>query len=1804
MPQNVQKRLLLYVLQQLALFSAIDLPNLEQVSLNNIHLKDVSIDPKRLGKLPGFCLQHGTLHDVVLTGGMVDGVNLEVVGIDIALAPSVGTSQPVSGDNAFLLAQSTADLAKTVIFSEDPDEKTGLGSNVPADVAHASETLLKTTTPPIASDSEAEKKVSPLSGVMARAVDIALLRLHIRLKDINISLAIEPVNILVLISEITFDSISGLRNISIKGLRLCTTKPDINPGNRSSTVHSYSSDLQSLEHPREDSNDTSTENDDSDNTEDALTNSMIFTHEEASLIYMSATSQSFVPKSEPSQKEPVKENTVIMFIDSVEVSFEGAMLPKDMEINVNSINIAAAPLLPTASLVFATLSKLFRLKTHDLMKQKSNHKDRGSRNPESVDSEQSSLINDHDIDDDKGASNHRILNKIKISEISFSLTSAINADGIFSSFENDMTFFLSNCTMKQKTNGLLYGGVEKIELIQFRGGEPENIFRFSSDEEHKDDSVSETNINTSTHTKADFRFEVQKKHKRQLDWLEITILISKIGKVSLDAVSLPKIMMFATALTGTLEAFSSFNEIISKYAELQASPEVAQPSKSSVQNVVTVQTSSFSFTLGILEEVGLTLFLFPISYLSEQGELTIHKVNFSGRFGKVSQPILMIPHLRLKLKNAQFTAYDYNPLETIPKRTEKYCSNNFLIGPISGSLKAEYFRIIIDQLPTFMKSMSLQSAGDLYKVPIISSRNVFKSSTSEYFHSRLTRRTNMTMKSSVKISEENNKKVSFRLHVELISLTILNLFPQFGDLNLQMFDIKAYIQNETYGQISSISARRIHKDVVEPLIKHTSETLKYPLIFMKYLTSGNVPSLNFDVRHFFVEYYATWLKLFENDVSQGHDAEKIADVTPNSKSTKNNLDIAINISNFAIGLTTLQLPSKVYVAIGKGWVDFTSSRTQFYIKSSFKEILLFLIDDAGAVSLPEPKATSSIHKYIAEMGFTEIGAANTSHVGVTITTDIEELKRRNEGLGISGELPLIDAKLNSDNQKLSLCADSAFTLLQTLNNLKEPIILEDKQKFRTRPDNGFKLPSDIQDELNNLIHSHRSSQSEVSKDERAAPRLPLRPMKQKRSEEFFIVDEYYDGSDLLGDDPLDISQLHINASTGTPEEQLLNIIEGHFAEKLRRNSPIVVPFKLNINLSKVQIFLFDGYDWKTTRRALRKSVKSVEEKALESFLIPKDHKNIHESNNESTTIEDEGDDDYDDYDDDDAESYIEEVLYKSIHITAKPTTQNNDLIKNINSQLQNEQPRGETTSATFKDLKLARSHVHKAMVDLKNVELNVTNYTSRDPRFEPTPSSFKTETVNKVEVRVDTLIVYDNVFSSTWNKLLTYMTSLGEREVGTNMFQLNILNIRPDPTLPYTEAIVSAKLLPIRLYMDQDTLEFLTRFSGFKDSRFDLPVDEIVYFQKFTLEPLKVKFDYKPKRIDYEGLRSGKHAEWANLFTLNGSTLSLERAIVYGAHGFPDLGAKLGLIYGPYIQKCQLTGILSGIGPVKSILNVGKGVQDLVAIPLEEYRKDGRLLYGLQKGTKAFAKATSYELLRLGINLASGLQVALETLEDYFGGSDYPSRKTNSLKSVAKHSKTQKEASRNNKPSKKLNLMESSHNLMALTAAQGDMTGRQRKYSMTAIDEGDDLEDSEFQQSVLLFNLTSGFTLSDVIADEMPLESDQELDYERKAVSPYSNQPKNTKDGLKLAYKSFGKNLGSAKERLLSMKHELKEAESVQDLFKVIAKSAPVLVIRPIIGSTEAMMKTLMGISNEIDSKPLRESYDKYRRDVGPQEEP
>jgi len=57
------------------------------------------------------------------------------------------------------------------------------------------------------------------------------------------------------------------------------------------------------------------------------------------------------------------------------------------------------------------------------------------------------------------------------------------------------------------------------------------------------------------------------------------------------------------------------------------------------------------------------------------------------------------------------------------------------------------------------------------------------------------------------------------------------------------------------------------------------------------------------------------------------------------------------------------------------------------------------------------------------------------------------------------------------------------------------------------------------------------------------------------------------------------------------------------------------------------------------------------------------------------------------------------------------------------------------------------------------------------------------------------------------------------------------------------------------------------------------------------------------------------------------------------------------------IRRNQLPSILGGVGPLHSVVQFFQGVHDLVWLPVEQYKKDGRIIRGLQKGTSAFGKS-------------------------------------------------------------------------------------------------------------------------------------------------------------------------------------------------------------------------------------------------------
>jgi len=91
-------------------------------------------------------------------------------------------------------------------------------------------------------------------------------------------------------------------------------------------------------------------------------------------------------------------------------------------------------------------------------------------------------------------------------------------------------------------------------------------------------------------------------------------------------------------------------------------------------------------------------------------------------------------------------------------------------------------------------------------------------------------------------------------------------------------------------------------------------------------------------------------------------------------------------------------------------------------------------------------------------------------------------------------------------------------------------------------------------------------------------------------------------------------------------------------------------------------------------------------------------------------------------------------------------------------------------------------------------------------------------------------------------------------------------------------------------------------------------------------------------------------------------------------------------LWTPDVKATQLAEVISGVAPIRSVVNVGSGVADLILLPIAQYKKDGRIVRGLQRGTTSFVKSTAIEAIKMGAKLATGTQVILEQAEGILGG--------------------------------------------------------------------------------------------------------------------------------------------------------------------------------------------------------------------------
>jgi autophagy-related protein 2 len=708
------------------------------------------------------------------------------------------------------------------------------------------------------------------------------------------------------------------------------------------------------------------------------------------------------------------------------------------------------------------------------------------------------------------------------------------------------------------------------------------------------------------------------------------------------------------------------------------------------------------------------------------------------------------------------------------------------------------------------------------------------------------------------------------------------------------------------------------------------------------------------------------------------------------------LQIDLLMRNCAIGLNPRKIPSKGLFVLTEAHVAGKQAKSDYAVSLELRKASVHAIDDTARLEEERQPSTvafnASMNRHLQELrelGFVSLSSMSAAKVLVNIAGDGKSQPQ------------LVDVEFKNELFVLESCADSTQTLIAILNGLQPPTPPSTAERYRTvvplqemmesftgdaidapdeREEDDFMSNADLVDdevptnlEFVGSIYNSQSlptheemGDSLLGEDDLGALATP--PIIRQRGDRGLLesFQEKYEITE--GEGAFDFNEGYFGASEaeskGKARKWDSTKNQYHLSNEFKQPE---APLKVRVRDVNIIWNLYDGYDWPRTRGIITQAVDDVEARA--------------EERRRKAQEEDEDDD------------FVEEdFLFNSVWIGVPVKDEKGALARQINrdiDDLASETGSYATSTATRstgatsrprsagkskRRLKLERSKHKKIAFSLMGVAVDLIVFP---------PNSG--ETVNSIDVRVRDFEIFDHVPTSTWRKFITCLVEPSARELNKPMINLQLVTVKPVTELAASELVIKVTVLPLRLHVDQDALDFITRFFEFKDDSApsSAPAGDQPFIQRLEVKAVTLKLDYKPKRVDYRGIRSGHTTEFKNFLILDGSDIVLRHAIVYGITSFDLLHNTLSDVWTPDVIRNQLPGVLSGLAAVRPLVNVGSGMRDLVVVPMREYKKDGRIVRSLQKGVYAFAKNTTSEVARLGAKVAIGTQTLLEGAEAF-----------------------------------------------------------------------------------------------------------------------------------------------------------------------------------------------------------------------------
>uniref|UniRef100_H2ZNI3 Autophagy-related protein 2 n=1 Tax=Ciona savignyi TaxID=51511 RepID=H2ZNI3_CIOSA len=306
--------------------------------------------------------------------------------------------------------------------------------------------------------------------------------------------------------------------------------------------------------------------------------------------------------------------------------------------------------------------------------------------------------------------------------------------------------------------------------------------------------------------------------------------------------------------------------------------------------------------------------------------------------------------------------------------------------------------------------------------------------------------------------------------------------------------------------------------------------------------------------------------------------------------------------------------------------------------------------------------------------------------------------------------------------------------------------------------------------------------------------------------------------------------------------------------------------------------------------------------------------------------------------------------------------------------------------------------------------------------------------------------VRDRLTTSQINKFLyQFHSEASPKQSQANMLTIKLLQYKPEGSHTPAECKLKVSLQPLKLNIDQDTLDFISKFFenltmelGKEDPAVEQEetnkeptspisnrtetefVEEVqlsniqkpLFFREIIFSPeVPIRLDYHGKHIDTDqGTMAGL---LMGLGQLNCSQLKLKKIV--HRHGILGADKLINFLLNEWaadIRKNQLPSILGGVGPLHSVVQFFQGVHDLFVLPVEQYKRDGRVVRGLQRGTSSFGASATMATLELTNKLVWLVQKAAETTYDVVSPPELHSRREKqNWRTLGRHASRHKQPS-------------------------------------------------------------------------------------------------------------------------------------------------------------------------------------------------